>query len=260
MMSVSYIFYTFPVTKFNELVKSGKNNYKEIIKLLFRYRIKDKEILNFLSLELSKLLKKRFLNISELQMLGWKFTSPLGEYYRKIEEYNSWLKSKDRKILLKNVNKRLYHTPDKESLKSIQEVDNKLMKEASQKNDKKLWVPIYDIEDEKGKQIMNWESSYKKDGTLDVRIFPDTETFELYQKLKEFKRKEKEWQKLRKWYINRKQWLLKHNLNSRNFKLAYKILRAISDKGLHSTIFRYRVFEDYEAEFLKLLEDLKKHE
>ena len=256
-MGISYLIYTFPIANFDRLAKSKSNNSLKIASLLLRNSTKDKEVLDFLSRNLHELLKKKFLDNAELEGLVEKFTSPLIEYYRKISDYDSWLKSSDRKILLKNM-----HKCDKLFIKAPVGIFNKvreMISKARKKDKKKLYFADLNLRDLWGNP-KNYELSYEKGRVVGMKIFTSKENQDSYYNLEELERKEKEWEELRKWYLNKQQWLKEYGLNGKNFQLAHKIGNAISQENVSGTIFSNYRFEHWEIDDLKFLEDLKMFE
>ncbi len=253
-MGISYLMYTFPIANFDRLAKSKSNNSLKIASLILRSSTKDKEVLDFLSKNLHELLKKGFLDDAELEGLVGKFTSPLTEYYKKISDYDSWLKSNDRQILLKNMHKR-----DKLFIKAPVGIFNKvreMISKARKKDKKKFYFSDLDLRNLLGNP-KPYELSYEKGRVVGMKIFPSKKNADLYYKLEELERKEKEWEELRSWFLNKEQWLKNYGLDGKNFRLAHKIGNAISQENVYGTIFSNYRFEHWEIDDLKFLEDLK---
>ena len=259
-MSVSYFIYTFPATKFSELIKNKKEGYSQITDLLTRSKVKDKQIMGFLSGEVRAAMKDGFLDINKLDWSVRSFIGTVAEYTEKVDDYRSWIKGDEVKFLARNRNKKPYTRPSEILLEAVEDAINAQRRKTGYN---KLYV-LMDLTDEEGKEIKFkelecYEMSYKRNGKIGMKIFWNEQNYELYDKINRLKKKEKEWKKLKKWFFNRKAWLKERGIDDNTFKVIVKLRNLIASKVLRGTLFHCYIFDSWIGDSEGVLDKLREY-
>lgn len=256
-MGLSYSLYTFPLGDLTKLMKNTDENAEKIIRILFRNAIKDREARLFLAEEIKKL-GSDCMNIQSPQTF-FPLLPKFNEYKRLLEQYWRWVECRERKEFHKNRHRlnELYTKAPRELAERLQQRIN----EAKKNGQDGLFVPTSIKTRIDGKEVnVGFDYSLKGGRVTELKLFHNPEDQKLYENLKNWKGREKEWQKYKQWFDRKEEWLQKNGLDARTLRIAEKISKALSAKELQgSSVHPIDFFSSEFSEMFELLESLKKY-
>ncbi|MBI2581356.1 hypothetical protein HYV85_06175 [Candidatus Woesearchaeota archaeon] len=250
-MGLSYSAYTYPLEDLTQLAKNTGENAEKIVRVLFRDAIKDRETRVFLAGEIKKL-GSGCINIQSVQTF-LQLLPKFNEYKRLLGQYSQWAECRERKELHKNRHRlnELYTRAPREFAERLQQKIN----EAQKIDQDELFVPTSIKTRTDGKEVdVGFDYSIKDGKVTELKLFHNPDDQKLYENLKKWEEREKEWRKYKQWFDTKEKWLQKHGLNNRTLKIAERISKALKAKELQGSFAQSIDF--FSSEFEELFEFL----